>query len=76
MSLRLKHLRIFVRMPLHWTSYILFVVFMLPGVKVTQSLAYFSSGDPFYFLGPDKVSNPEVAEFVKNAQPIVTNQSQ
>ncbi len=40
-------------------------------VKITQTLAYFSSGDPFYFIGPDKISNPEIAEFVKQFQPVV-----
>ncbi len=43
-----------------------------PNVKVTQTLAYFSSGDPFYSMGgPGLVSNPEISEFVRRAQPVV-----
>ncbi len=43
-----------------------------PNVKVTQTLGYFSSGDPFYLYGPDKISNPKITEFVKSVQPVVT----
>ncbi len=44
-------------------------------VKITQTNAYFSFGDPFYPFQSrvKKVSNPEIAEFVKIIKPMVAD---